>query len=166
MKTKIDFTNCKLDLGCGEQKQTGFIGIDKVANDKVDLVWDLEVTPYPIPDNSATIMIASHIIEHLKPWLFIGIMDEWWRIMQPEGQLMIATPYAGSPMFWQDPTHIAGFNEVTFTYFDPLEAHVGNINYNIYRPKPWKIIKSVWDMGGTLEVAMEKRHNDTSYQKK
>ena len=90
----------------------------------------------------------------------VDIMNEWWRILKLGGQLMIATPYAGSPMFFQDPTHIKGWNEATPEYFDPYAPMSSGNLYQVYRPMPWKILKNTWDLTGTLEILMEKRPLD------
>lgn len=147
----------KLDIGCGENKQPGFLGIDRRSLPGVDIVHDLEVFPWPIPDDIVLIAIGSHIIEHIKPWLSIEFMDEIWRIMKPGGELALATPYAGSPGYWQDPTHCNPCNEATWQYFDPDYPL-----YQIYKPRPWKIKKGfpVWHQIGNLEVVLSKRPLD------
>jgi SAM-dependent methyltransferase len=154
------------DLACGDDVRTGYIGIDNRPAPNVDIVLDLEKTPYKdIPSDCAGLMIASHIVEHFKPWLMVDIMNEWWRILKVGGQLMIATPYAGSPSFWQDPTHTKGWIEVTPEYFAPFgPLSKGNV-YKVYKPKPWKILKNTWDLSATLEVLMEKIPDDPSYHK-
>jgi hypothetical protein len=143
----------RLDIGCGGNKQPGFVGMDKRELEGVDMVHDLEVFPYPIPDEVCCIIKGSHIIEHIKPWLTIDLMDELWRIMQVGGKLLLSTPYAGSSLYWQDPTHCNGCNQITFQYFDPEYPL-----YGIYNPKPWKIEQGfpVWQEPGNLEVIMEK----------
>lgn len=151
----------KIDIGCGDAKQPGFIGMDIRKTKNADLVWDCENVPYPIPSECANVVLVSHLVEHLKPWLLMsriegtkekrGIFDEWWRLLKVGGQLWIATPYAGSFGFWQDPTHTKGWNEATATYFDPHKPL-----YAIYRPKPWRIIKNDWLMVGNLEIILEK----------
>ena len=143
-----------LDLGCGGNKQPGFVGIDIRKLDGVDIVHDLEKFPYPLPDNCCLNVVASHLIEHIKPWLTIPMFDEIWRILKPGGRFAAATPYAGSPGFWQDPTHCNGFTQVTFQYFDPDYPL-----YGIYKPKPWRMLKGFpqYHVGGNLEVMMEKR---------
>lgn len=140
-----------LDVGCGFNKQTGAYGVDKRDVDGVDLVWDLEDIPYPLPDECATAIIASHLIEHIKPWLQIDIMNEWHRLLVPNGLLMIATPYARSFGYHQDPTHCSPWNEATPTYFCKGEGL-----YEVYRPLPWKIEKLTWSLIGNLEVAFRK----------
>lgn len=142
----------KLDVGCGFNKQTGFVGLDKRDVAGVDIVHDAEVFPYPLPDESCSIILMSHLIEHIKPWLTVDLFNELWRLMKPGGQIWIGTPYAGSFGFWQDPTHCNGCNEATWTYFDPDYPL-----YQIYRPKPWKIQKNAWFETGNMEVIMEKR---------
>jgi len=152
-------TGIMLDIGCGENKQKNFVGMDKRSLEGIDIVHDLEIFPYPIEDESCLTVVGSHIIEHIKPWLTIEFMNELWRIMKVGGKLVLATPYAGSRPFWQDPTHCNGFNEVTFQYFDPEYPL-----YGIYRPKPWAIVQNtpVWQENGILEIIMEKRHELTT----
>ena len=130
------------------------MGMDKRKLAGVDIVHDLEKFPYPLEDNSCHVIMGSHIIEHIKPWLTIALFNELWRIMKPKGQLVLSTPYAGSPGFWQDPTHCNGFSQVTFQYFDPDYPL-----YEIYRPKPWKIEPGFpqYVINGNLEAMMRKR---------
>jgi len=143
----------RLDIGCGENKQKEFVGLDKRELPGVDIVHDLEVFPYPLPDECCLTIVGSHIIEHIKPWLTVQFFDELWRIMKTGGQLVLSTPYAGSRGYFQDPTHCNAFNQATFQYFDPRYPL-----YDVYKPNPWKIEKGfpVWQSNGNLEVIMEK----------
>lgn len=145
------YAKISLDIGCGEDKQRNFVGMDKRGVPGVDIIHDLEEFPYPLDDNSCHSIMASHIVEHIKPWLTIELFDELWRIMQPDGQLFIATPYAGSLGYWQDPTHCNGFVVATFQYFDPKYPL-----YKIYKPKPWEVEKGfpVWQVTGNMECVM------------
>lgn len=147
-----------LDIGCGESKMdlesSRVVGMDKRNLPGVDLVHDIEVFPWPLPDACCLTVISSHVLEHIKPWLTIDLFNEVWRIMRPGGQWAISLPYAGSFGFWQDPTHCNGFNEATFQYFDPDYPL-----WQIYKPSPWKIQKGfpVWQNTGNMEVIMNKR---------
>ena len=105
-----------LDVGCGRSKRPGFIGMDKSAKFNPGIVHDLEVFPYPLEDESCLTIVAAHIIEHIKPWLFIDVMNELWRIIKPEGQLAIVVPYGYSDRFLQDPTHCNPCNHDTWKY--------------------------------------------------
>lgn len=160
----------KIDLGCGEGKQPGFIGVDLRAVRGVDIVQNLEEFPWKeIPNDVATTVMASHVLEHINPagGIFLKFMDEVWRITKVGGQFMVSLPYAGSPGYWQDPTHCNGCTEVTWAYFDPLAKDpYGNLYhlYTIYRPKPWKILSCSFSIHGNMEVLFEKRAIDKSYR--
>ena len=147
----------KLDLGCGWAKQPGFVGMDKRAIDTADIVHDLEVFPYPLPDESCSVILMSHVWEHLDPKYSIDVMNEIWRITQPKGQLWLSLPYAWSFGYIQDPTHKNPANEATWGYFDP--EHQSKL-YEVYRPLPWKIERNEYQVTGNMEVIMSKRPKD------
>jgi len=145
-----------VDLGCGETKQHGWIGMDKRALPEVDVVHDLEIFPWPLEDDSCTMLKASHLVEHIKPWLQIDFMNECWRVLEEGGILIISTPYGHSYRFVQDPTHCSPWNESTPEYFDPRFPF-----YYVYKPKPWEILKGqfYWNLNGDIELAMKKVKN-------
>ena len=186
----------KLDIGCGGNKQRGFVGMDVRKMEGVDIVHNLEKFPWPIPNESVSLAVASHVLEHINPGstdprlvalvnlldkkkvlskkeiknaigevetfgVFMSFMNEVWRILQKGGRFAFVVPYAGSPGFFQDPTHINPISEATISYFDPLDR---SGLWFIYRPSPWKIIESHFDTIGNLEVVLEKRLVDKSYE--
>ncbi len=145
----------RLDIGCGESKRPGWVGLDMRELPGVDIVHDVEVFPWPLPDECVLTAIASHLVEHLNPhkFGFINFMDEVWRIMKPGGKFAIATPHALSRGFAQDPTHCNPCNEATWAYFDPTDR---SKLYTIYRPKPWKIENLYWSPVANVEVVLRK----------
>lgn len=155
----------KLDLGCGGNKNPGFVGMDYRKMDGVDIVHDLEKFPYPLPNESVSMVVSSHVLEHINPhgYTFVKLMNEVWRIMKPGGEFIIAVPYAGSPGFWQDPSHCNGISEVTWDYFDPFGNLSGGTFYKIYSPYPWEIKINTWHDQGNLEAVLVKRKMDKSY---
>lgn len=90
----------------------------------------------------------------------MSVMDEIWRVLKPGGQFAFVVPYAGSPGFWQDPTHCNGITEATMYYFDP--EHESQL-YKIYKPKPWKIEMLTFKPEGNLECVLSKRRLDKKY---
>ncbi len=93
-------------------------------------------------------------------------MDEIWRVLKPDGELLIAMPYPNSPGYLRDPTHCNERNEAVWSYFDPLDPKTGGHNYKFYRPKPWQIMydKLSWHEGGTLEIVLRKRILNKKYE--
>lgn len=146
-------TGIRLDLGGAYNANPGYVVLDKRRLPGVDIVHDLEVFPYPLADESCLSITASHIVEHIKPWFMIQMMDELWRITKKGGQLAISHPYALSYGYVMDPTHCNPCNEATWQYFDPRYAL-----YEVYEPKPWIIAKGfpVWQETGEMEVLYTK----------
>lgn len=155
----------QVNLGCADSPLPNFINVDMLDLPGVDIIHDLETFPWPFPDNSVDLIIASQLVEHINPHkgIFIKFMDEAWRILKDKGQFMIATPYAPSTGYFQDPTHVNPCNELTWSYFDPVDERTGGNLYKNYRPKPWKIVENVWYSNGNLEVLLEKRPDDPVY---
>ena len=140
-----------LDVGCGDNLQPGFVGMDKRKLENVDIVHDIEVFPWPIEDEVVSVIMMSHLVEHIKPWLQLDLINEAWRVLEPEGLLLISTPYGGSFRYNQDPTHCAPWNEATVAYFVK-----GTGLYEVYKPKPWKLEKCNYYIQGDLEVVLKK----------
>lgn len=57
----------KLDIGGGGSPQPGFVNIDMLTLPEVDILWNLEQFPWPLPDESVSQAQSSHLIEHLSP---------------------------------------------------------------------------------------------------
>lgn len=152
------YQGIRLDIGCGENKQPHWTGMDNRKFPGVDIVHDAQKFPYPLKANSCFQILLSHLWEHIEPKYRLRMMDELWRIMKPKGQLLMSAPYYGSFRAHQDPTHYPCPTEATFMYFDP-----GYELWKIYRPKPWKLIRDDYTINGNLEVIMEKRlESDTA----
>ncbi|MEG7727204.1 methyltransferase domain-containing protein, partial [Listeria monocytogenes] len=77
--------------------------------------WDLTNIPWPLPDESVLVAMASHVIEHIQPadFGFINFMNEVWRLLKPGGEFAIVTPHGRSDGYIQDPTHVNPCNEAT-----------------------------------------------------
>lgn len=149
----------RLDIGCGAHPQPGFVGMDIRSLPGVDIVHDIEVYPWPLPDECVLTAVASHLVEHIAParFGFIRFMDEVWRVLTVGGEFAIATPHGYSPGYLQDPTHCNPCNEATWAYFDPFEPNTQGALWGIYRPMPWRIKYLSWDPSANIEVILVKR---------
>jgi SAM-dependent methyltransferase len=145
-----------LDVGCGRNPQPGAVGMDHQAFAEVDIVHSWDEFPWPLDDESVLTIIASHVVEHVNPvnGHFISWMNECWRVLKPEGQIAIATPYAGTRFYWMDPTHCNPCNQDTWRYFSPEDE---SRFYGFYEPGPFKIEQNLWHSTGMMEVVLRKQ---------
>ena len=73
-----------LDVGCGQNKFPGAIGIDSNPRTNADVIHDLGVVPYPFPDDEFDRIICRHVIEHVPD--VMSFVSELHRITRPGGR--------------------------------------------------------------------------------
>lgn len=111
---------CELLLGCGhrrkkeldpegDNKWQNLYTLDMNEACNPDFVHDLNVFPYPFPDNSFNEIHAYEVLEHTGTQgdvaFFFKQFDELYRILKPGGFLMCSTPMWDSMWAWADPGH-------------------------------------------------------------
>jgi SAM-dependent methyltransferase len=104
-----------LDLGCGNRKLPGSVGVDSLKLPAVDVVHNLSQFPWPFNDNSADLIFANHFMEHSDD--FVKTMEEVYRILKPGGRLVMQVPYFRAVDAVNDPTHKRFFSSHTLDYF-------------------------------------------------
>ena len=130
-----------INLGCGNTPEDGFINHDVVKHaPHVDVIWNLDMLPWPWPNACASRIVAKAVLEHLRLSL-VESLNECWRIMAPGGSLFVKLPLWNHVVSAQDPTHRWSFSERVFEYFDP-ETPLGQ-QYGFYTPYKWSIIGEV-----------------------
>lgn len=129
----------RLILGCGKHhlRQDGDVTLDVRPFPGVNVVHDLNVTPWPLEDSRFVHVSAIHVVEHLRD--LVSFMDECWRVTAPGGDMYIESPLAGADpdLEFCDPTHVRCYRPYTFAnYFTPR-----GIEDFGYTDKPWCIYK-------------------------
>jgi len=109
-----------LDVGCGQNKFPGAVGIDANPRSHADVIHDLGVFPYPFADDQFDEIICSHVIEHVPD--VMAFVNELHRITRRGGHLKILTPHYSNPDWATDPTHKNHFNSYSFNCFMPNET--------------------------------------------
>jgi hypothetical protein len=94
----------KLDIGCGTKKREGFIGVDAIAFEGVDVVLDVR-KPWPWDHDSVDEAHCSHFIEHLTGVERCHFVNELCRVLKPKAQATIIVPSWTSNRAYGDPTH-------------------------------------------------------------
>lgn len=106
----------KLDVGCGDRKREGYIGMDVVQLPGVDVVHDMNKTPWPFDDNAFEEIVFDDVLEHSTNLL--GILSDVYRVAKPDCIIKISTPHFSSDNMYSDPTHTVFFSSRSFNYFD------------------------------------------------
>lgn len=94
-----------VDLGCGKLKK-GRIGVDRHYAPGVNVVMNLDDSKVQLPfsDNSIRSVISHHFFEHVSDG-FIALVDEVYRVLEPNGVFRVITPCFPSTSAVQDPDH-------------------------------------------------------------
>src|SRR3984957_20653928 len=108
----------KLDIGCGERKLEGHIGMDIAMCEGVDIVGDVRQTPWAFESESVDSIYTSHFFEHLDGPARVAFMEECWRVLKVGAQMVVICPYWSSMRAVGDPFHKwPPVCEWTFFYF-------------------------------------------------
>ena len=101
----------KINVGCGKEIKEGWINLDIVKGEGVDIVHNLNKFPYPFKDNEFDEIYAYHILEHLDD--FLKSVKELYRILKPKGKLFVRVPHFSSAGAFT-PHHKLFFNTTAF----------------------------------------------------
>jgi SAM-dependent methyltransferase len=139
-------------LGCGDEYREGWVHVDQVPLEHVDVVHDLNVYPWPFDCGTAERIEAIDVLEHLRN--VVRFMNECWRILKPGGRLLVQAVGWQSENLWRDPTHLRGFHPDTLRYFDPdSEWHRFG---KLYTTRTWRVL-SVAEENGNVITELEPR---------
>lgn len=132
-----------LDIGCGRRKMENAIGIDANPRSQADVVFDLNIFPWPLPENEFDVIYCHHILEHLDD--IVRTMEEIHRVGKPGAIVEVRTPHFSSLYSWQDPTHRYHFALDSFDYFTEETRHT-----KFYTDKRFLILEKRIEFGRSL----------------
>lgn len=114
----LDTPPLRLNLGCGSQKMAGYLNVDRFGDP--DLSLDLEQLPWPWANNSVSEIRLIHVLEHLGKTadIYLGIIQEMYRICQPGALIDIVVPHPRHENFLNDPTHVRAITPTGLRLFD------------------------------------------------
>jgi hypothetical protein len=130
----------RLNLGCGGKKLDGWVNVDKIAAAAPDGVVDLEVLPWPWPDDSVDEVLLSHVLEHLgaRTDVYLGIIKELYRVCRDGTKVKIVVPHPRHDHYLNDPTHVRPITAEGIAMFSQaanrawIAAGVANTPLGIY----------------------------------
>ncbi len=103
----------RLNIGCGNTKEEGFIGIDIAKLGGVDMLGSMDTLP--LKSNTIDEIVMHQVLEHSNN--ITATMRELYRVCKNGSVLRISVPYYNSPDAHRDPTHKSFFTERTMEYF-------------------------------------------------
>ncbi|MGD8860054.1 MAG: methyltransferase domain-containing protein [Myxococcales bacterium] len=112
----------KLHMGCGLDIREGWVNVDLVQHEGVDLACDIS-QGLPFETSVFTRVLAIDLLEHVPQERCIHVMNEIHRVLQPGGVLELHVPDAPGITAFQDPTHVSYWNEETLTYYYEGDRH-------------------------------------------
>ncbi len=107
-------------MGCGHNKIDGYVNVDLSPACNPDVVWDLEVFPWPWDDDSIDAVRFYHSLEHMgeSARAFLGIMKELYRVCRDAAEIEINVPHPRHDCFISDPTHVRIITPGVLSAFD------------------------------------------------
>jgi glycosyltransferase involved in cell wall biosynthesis len=132
-----------LDMGAAHNKPPGYLGVDIYEGEDVDIVADV-TGGIPLPDSSVGVVRAVDFLEHVPDK--IAIFNEIYRVLAHGGLLLSMTPSTDGRGAFQDPTHVAFYNENSFWYFTdasyadfvpPITCRFQVSRMHTYFPSEW-----------------------------
>ena len=106
----------KLNIGCGNKKIEGYLGVDKFKCDAADYICDIENEKLPFEDNTITAIILDNVIEHFND--IPKVINELVRVSRKGTTIKIITPHFSSLKSWIDPTHLHHLSYFSFDHFE------------------------------------------------
>jgi SAM-dependent methyltransferase len=137
----------KLNLGCGNKRLAGYVNVDLVSYESVDMIADLNHTPFPFKEDAFEEVVCDHILAHLNS--FHKAITEIVRITKPGGRVKVYASYFPSTKWFGDPDHKIPFGWRTFDGYTKI---VGKPKFH----ETWKL-KHATNYGTGFPFIMEKR---------
>ncbi len=136
-----------LDIGCGTHKTPGAIGMDNNPHTDADIIHDLDLAPYPFPDNEFDLIIGNQVIEHVRDVMLV--VSELYRIAKPGAVIRLDTPHYSDIASYTDPTHHRHLTTESFSYFTGDRPDFGFYSHVRLRPRLIRVtLLKLWRLLG------------------
>jgi len=81
----------KLHLGSGKRHIPGWIHVDVIPGEHVDICHSIDRLPM-IASDSVEVIYACHVLEHFLRTDVVAVLKEWHRVLIPGGVLRVPVP--------------------------------------------------------------------------
>lgn len=125
-----------IHLGSGSRLVRGWVNIDSLAKDGVDLQWDVRY-PLPFQDGAAQMIYSEHLLEHICKEDASSLLEECYRVLEPGGVIRIGVPDAE--------LYLRAYADGGQEFFKGLERLGGAV---VPLTTPIDVINQMFRMGG------------------
>jgi len=150
-----------LHLGSGVKYDPVAVNVDVIATTNPDIVHNLDVRPWPLPDDHFTEVRAYDVIEHLDD--VVAAMEEIHRVCRHGAVVKITVPHYSCCNAFTDITHRHYFSVRSFDYF------TGNNEFGFYTERRFRkaraeilffqslVNKVIWRLASRFPSQYERR---------
>jgi O-antigen biosynthesis protein len=103
-----------LSFGPADSKPPGYIGVNATDGPGIDIAAHIS-EGIDLPDSSVGVIRAVDFLPHIEEK--IAVFNEFYRLLAHGGMLLTLTPSTDGRGAFQDPTHVAFYNENSFWYY-------------------------------------------------
>jgi SAM-dependent methyltransferase len=150
-----------LNLGSGKKNVTGALNLDVTGGLGADVVHDLDVRPWPLPESQFDEVLANDVIEHLAN--VIDAFEEIHRVCRDGAVVRVTVPHFSCANAFTDPTHrhyfgyfsfdyLTGGNELS--YYTSVKFRKRSVQMIFY---PSLLNRMVWRLANRFPEAYERR---------
>lgn len=130
----------RLNIGCGNKRLEGYVGVDRYPCNAVDVLCDL-TKALPFASGSVEEVMMDNVIEHIPD--IPALLQELVRIAQSKARVTIITPHFTSLSSWKDPTHVHHLSFFSFDHFEKRSA-------SHYMGSGVKVVRKKLSFGGGI----------------
>ena len=123
-----------LHLGSGWKYAPEAVNVDLVASTNPDLVHNLDIRPWPLPDGHFREVRAYDVVEHLDD--IVATMGEIHRVCVDGAVVRITVPHFSCANAFTDITHRHYFSVASFNYF------TGDNEFAFYTDKQFRRVQA------------------------
>ena len=153
----------KLNLGCGETYLAGYLNVDNRLGPGVDLICDV-FNKLPFEDNSVESILAAHILEHVSHSKSKIVLEEWYRVLKPGGNIRIRVPnltYLGLKVALKNLFNLRKDEEIRIIYGG--QDYEGNAHFSGFSKN--QLISILKEVGFVDFRSPEHEHTNTNFLK-
>jgi SAM-dependent methyltransferase len=103
----------KLNLGCGNKRMDGYLGVDRHPCEAAGVLCDL-TRRLPFADDSVDGVFMDNFIEHVLD--IPALLSEVARVCRKGARVVMTTPHYSSAASWRNPTHFHHLSWYSFDY--------------------------------------------------